>query len=417
MRPFLFIFTRRLFIPSGILTFSTVGGFYSNINEQKHHSILKSINRPFSDLLMGNKESSASPPPFSYDPFDSLRKNNFSNEEFERCFKYFDSHNQGCWSREDFRRFLNALFSNKKRSYCILNDLVEQYFRETDFNQDEKIDYDEFIQAWKKTIKCAVKPVSALVVVDVQNDFISGSLALHSCPAEHRGEEVVPIINRVLLNVNFDVVAYTYDWHPLNHISFYENRHLRKTAPESPVSAEQANVLDTVIFIGSLDLAKRIEQVLWPAHCIQKTPGADLHRDLVRVDNAIHVYKGTNPEIDSYSAFWDNMKLSKTSLDAELRERFVTDVYVVGLATDVCVASTAMHAVEHNYRTALIEDACRGVNEKEIEVKRAQLNETGCIFVDSNVVPGMISGEDRRPEMARGMFIENLKEIGRYKSQ
>ena len=77
--------------------------------------------------------------------------------------------------------------------------------------------------------------------------------------------------------------------------------------------------------------------MLWPAHCVQDTLGADLHRDLVRIDNAIHVYKGTNPEIDSYSAFWDNMKLSKTSLDDQLRDRSVTDVYVVGMATDVCV--------------------------------------------------------------------------------
>ena len=86
-----------------------------------------------------------------------------------------------------------------------------------------------------------------------------------------------------------------------------------------------------------MDLSKEIEQVLWPAHCIQQTAGADLHPDLIRVNNAIHVYKGTNPEIDSYSAFWDNMKLSKTSLDDQLKERNVTDVYVVGLATDVCV--------------------------------------------------------------------------------
>ncbi len=92
-----------------------------------------------------------------------------------------------------------------------------------------------------------------------------------------------------------------------------------------------------------------------------------------------------------------------------------------------------MHAVENNYRTVLIEDACRGVNEHEIEVKRAELNECGSIFVDSNVVrktiffyfylfiiqliikvPGMVAGEDRRPEVARGMFVENLKAIGRY---
>ncbi|CAF3358607.1 unnamed protein product [Rotaria socialis] len=414
MRQLLLVFTRRFFIPCGALISGSVAASFSNINEQKHHSILKSIGRNFSERSMGGKEASMSPPPVDYDPFDSLRKNHFSDEEFKKCFRYFDSNKKGAWSREDFRRFLNALFSNKKRPYCILSDLIEQYFCETDFNQDQKIDFDEFLSAWKKTIKCAVKPVSALVIVDVQNDFISGSLALHSCPANHRGEEVVPVINRVIRDVNFDVIAYTYDWHPLNHISFYENRHLRKTAPTSPISADKAHILDTVIFVGTSELTNGVEQVLWPAHCVQKTPGADLHRDLTRIDNAIHVYKGTNPEIDSYSAFWDNMKLSKTSLDDQLRERFVTDVYVVGLATDVCVASTAMHAVENNYRTVLIEDACRGVNEKEIEVKRTKLNENGCIFVDSNVVPGMVSGEDRRPEVARGMFVNNLKAIGHY---
>ena len=92
----------------------------------------------------------------------------------------------------------------------------------------------------------------ALILVDVQNDFISGTLALHSCPANHQGnnnlknllsnyfntfsgEEVVPVINHIIRDFNFDVIAYTYDWHPPNHISFYENRFLRKTAPESPV--------------------------------------------------------------------------------------------------------------------------------------------------------------------------------------
>lgn len=354
------------------------------------------------------------PPPQDYDPFDSLRRSKFSDEEYERCFRYFDQQKQGYWTRDEFRQFINKLFSNKQRPYLILSDKIDEYFSDTDFNRDGRITYDEFIQAWKEPIRYAVRPISALVVVDVQNDFISGSLALHSCPANHQGEEVVPVINRVLRDVNFDVVAYTYDWHPLNHISFYENRYLRKPSPESQVDIENAHLLDTVSFIGPQNLTATIQQVLWPAHCIQKTPGADLHPDLIRVDNAIHVYKGTNPEIDSYSAFWDNMKLSKTSLDDQLRERFVTDVYVVGLATDVCVAATAMHAVENNYRTVLIEDACRGVNEHEIEVKRAELNETGCIFVDSNVVPGMVAGEDRRPELARGMFVENLKSIGRY---
>ncbi|CAF3331990.1 unnamed protein product [Rotaria socialis] len=363
---------------------------------------------------MGTKVSSMPPTPDDNDPFTSLRRSNFSDEEYENCFKYFDFQKQGFWNREDFRRFLNVLFSNKKRPYLMPNESIDEYFHETDFNRNQKIELDEFLQAWKRTIKYTVRPISALVIVDVQNDFISGSLALHSCPANHQGEEVVPIINQVIRNVNFDVVAYTYDWHPLNHISFYENRHMRKTSSDSCISAEKAHPLDTVVFVGAPNLAPKIEQVLWPAHCIQKTPGADLHPDLIRVDNAIHVYKGTNPEIDSYSAFWDNMKLSKTSLDAQLKERSVTDVYVVGLATDVCVSSTAMHAVEHNYRTVLIEDACRGVNEHVIELKRGELNKTGCIFVHSDAVPAMVAGEDRRPEIARVIFVENLKAIGRY---
>jgi len=114
-----------------------------------------------------------SPPPYDYDPFDSLRRSGFSDEEYERCFRYFDSQKyiyffiffikqikiiysfrQGAWTREDFRHFLNALFSNKQRPYLILTDKIDEYFRETDFNQDNKIDFNEFIQAWKKTIKC-----------------------------------------------------------------------------------------------------------------------------------------------------------------------------------------------------------------------------------------------------------------------
>ncbi|CAF1121747.1 unnamed protein product, partial [Didymodactylos carnosus] len=220
-------------------------------------------------------------------------------------------------------------------------------------------------------------------------------------------EEVVPVINRVLRNVRFDVVAYTYDWHPHNHISFYENRYLREIDPESKVSADEAKLLDSLIFVGP----PRVEQVLWPAHCVQDTRGAALHKDLILVDNAIHVFKGANPNVDSYSAFWDNMKLAKTTLDEQLKERNVTDVYVVGLATDICVSATAMHSLEHNYRTVLIEDACRGVDAKEIEVKRLELNRHGCIFVDSNVVPGMVDGIDRRPELTRNIFKENLNNI------
>ncbi|CAF4562960.1 unnamed protein product [Rotaria sp. Silwood1] len=369
---------------------------------------------PSTITIKKDLRSSMSYIPDDNNPFNSLRRSNFSYEEYKNCFRYFDFQKQGFWTRGDFRRFLNALFSNKKGPHLILNEQIDEYFHETDFNQDKKIDFDEFLRAWRKPIKCAVRPVSALVIIDVQNDFISGSLALHSCPANHQGEEVVPVINQVIRTVNFDVIVYTYDWHPSNHVSFYENRHLRKISPKSRISADAAKVHDKVIFVGSSKLTDSIEQVLWPAHCIQNTHGAALHPDLIQVKNAIHLYKGTNSEIDSYSAFWDNMKLSKTSLDDQLKQRFVTDVYVVGMATDVCVASTATHAIENNYRTVLIEDACRGVSKDAIEAKQKELNKIGCIFVNSDVVAAMVAGDDRRPKIARAMFVENLKAIGRY---
>ena len=182
MRPSLFVFARRLFAPCSTLFSTSLATSFSNANEQKHYSLLKTIGCKFSQLLMGDKGQSSfnisffisfkcvlifigdeffffsaflevpmSPTPFDYDPFDALKKHNFSDEEFERCFRYFDSlqyvclnryqeihdiiFRQGSWTREDFRQFLSSVFSNKKRPYCILSDLVEQYFQETDFNQ------------------------------------------------------------------------------------------------------------------------------------------------------------------------------------------------------------------------------------------------------------------------------------------
>ena len=117
---------------------------------------------------------------------------------------------------------------------------------------------------------------SALLVVDVQNDFISGSLALKNSPACQDGEEVVQAINNILDENTFDFIVYTMDWHPEDHCSFVTNVDKYPLHESSPVNAEDAKVFDKVIYGGE----KPIEQVMWPPHCIQDSEGAELHSEL-----------------------------------------------------------------------------------------------------------------------------------------
>ena len=177
-------------------------------------------------------------------------------------------------------------------------------------------------------------PKSALIVVDVQNDFIDGSLLVPD------GLKVVSVINSLLDTVAFDAVVYTMDWHPRNHCSFFENVNLRKLSEKSPVKTN-FQLFDTVIF----EQYPNADQKLWPTHCVQGSKGAELHPDLKIINpekdemkrKLIYTKKGHNPDIDSYSAFYDNAKLSETGLDKDLKEIGVTDIYLTGLAADVCV--------------------------------------------------------------------------------
>lgn len=236
------------------------------------------------------------------------------------------------------------------------------------------------------------RPVNALLIIDVQNDFISGSLALRNCPSQHNGEEVVPVINELLNTIDFDVVVYSFDWHPENHISFFDNLHLRSkylTDDSIPESKLQMGSMATFEIPGY----PRFQQTLWPRHCVQKSEGAKLHSDLKLLDESIdtnasiiHIYKGSKPDVDSYSAFWDNAKLSETSLHEELKKKHVTQVFVTGLATDWCVYSTAVHALEHGYKTFIIEDACRGVDEKTIKERMANFVSMNGHLVQSSEV-------------------------------
>ena len=177
--------------------------------------------------------------------------------------------------------------------------------------------------------------MDALVLVDIQNDFCPGGAL-----AVAEGDQVVPVANR--LARRFDLVVATQDWHPSEHKSFAVN-HPGKRPGE-------------VIELGGL------EQVLWPAHCVQGTPGAELRADLERGAIERVFTKGTDPEIDSYSGFFDNGHRKATGLADYLRQRGVDRVVVMGLATDYCVKYTALDAAAEGFAVTLVEDGCRGVD-------------------------------------------------------
>ncbi|XP_075262705.1 nicotinamidase-like [Convolutriloba macropyga] len=258
--------------------------------------------------------------------------------------------------------------------------------------KDVDLSMPQFKIIWDNFLEPVLKPVSAFVIVDVQNDFISGSLALTNCPAQEDGAEVVPVINRLLTSTPFSHVFYTYDWHPRNHISFHSNLKLHKSRLLSPQpdNWESVSMFDRVQFDGKPPL----EQTMWPDHCIQGTDGAKLHKELKFIEGGLEIYKGFNHSVDSYSAFWDNGEVSATGLLNELNSRNVTDVYVCGLATDICVNFTATHACKHNFRVILVEDACRGVDTAAIAQTKEKLSDLGALIRTSDTILPLVKGEE-----------------------
>lgn len=175
----------------------------------------------------------------------------------------------------------------------------------------------------------------ALVVVDVQNDFMPGGAL-----AVARGDEIVPVIDR--LARAFEHVVLTQDWHPREHVSFAANHPGRK--PFETLTLPYG------------------EQVLWPVHCVQDTVGAALHAGLDIPHARLVVRKGGRRDIDSYSAFVEADRKTPTGLAGYLRESGVKRVWCCGLATDYCVAWTALDARAAGFEAIVIDDACRAID-------------------------------------------------------
>ncbi|KAK3738348.1 hypothetical protein QZH41_014330, partial [Actinostola sp. cb2023] len=224
---------------------------------------------------------------------------------------------------------------------------------------------------------------SALLIVDVQNDFISGSLALKHCPACEDGYDVVNVINGILNHRHFDHIVYTLDWHPQNHCSFIDNVHLYAVHESSPVAAQDAKVFDTVVYSEPVV----VKQKLWPVHCVQDSWGAELHKELRAPEKEDHLCKkGYQPYIDSYSAFWSSGHFCHTDLFKILLKKGVTDVYICGLAIDYCVKFTARDAAQHGFNVYVVEDACRSISHEGCCQAKAEFKKDGVILLDSTEV-------------------------------
>jgi nicotinamidase/pyrazinamidase len=176
---------------------------------------------------------------------------------------------------------------------------------------------------------------NCLVVVDVQNDFMPGGAL-----AVPRGDEVLTVINR--LAARFDNVVLTQDWHPRRHVSFASSHPGKKP-------------------FETIELAYG-PQVLWPDHCVQGTSGAAFHPVFDVTKAQLVIRKGYHREIDSYSGFLEADRKTTTGLAGYLKERGLRNLYVCGLATDFCVAWTALDARAAGFDTTVIEDASRAID-------------------------------------------------------
>ena len=196
---------------------------------------------------------------------------------------------------------------------------------------------------------------TALLVIDVQNDFCpAGALAVVG------GNEIIPHINEEM--AKYDCVVLTQDWHPKGHSSF-------------ATSHEGKNPLDLIKMPYG-------DQVLWPDHCVQGSKGAEFHPDLnIEQANAI-IRKGSNPFIDSYSAFFENDRKTSTGLDGYLKSLEIEKISLVGLATDFCVNYSAQDAANLGYKVSVLEKMCRAIDlNGSLAAAKSEMQDCGVEFI------------------------------------
>ncbi|WP_310993024.1 bifunctional nicotinamidase/pyrazinamidase [Aequorivita marina] len=199
--------------------------------------------------------------------------------------------------------------------------------------------------------------MKTLVVIDVQNDFMPGGTL-----AVPNGDKIVPVINRI--QDKFDLVVASQDWHPQNHVSFASNHDGKSTFDEIEVQGQK--------------------QTLWPDHCVQETEGAEFHTNLNTHSWETIFRKGTDCNIDSYSAFYDNGHLKATGLTGYLKEKGASQVFFCGLAADICVYYSAMDAFKEGFACFFIEDASQALDGEAFEAQKKEMAHLGIQIITSD---------------------------------
>lgn len=200
--------------------------------------------------------------------------------------------------------------------------------------------------------------MKALLVVDIQNDFCpGGALAVPD------GDEIIPTVNK-LIN-QFDNVIQTQDWHPEGHSSFAS-------------SHQNKEPFDTIeVDYGS--------QVLWPKHCVQNSFGAEFHPELNTLKTQVIIRKGFRKSIDSYSTFFENDQKTTTGLTGYLKQRGLTDLFTVGLATDFCVKWSILDGIDEGFNMHIVKDAVKGIDlEGSLDQAWKEMKEKGVHVVNSD---------------------------------
>ena len=199
--------------------------------------------------------------------------------------------------------------------------------------------------------------MKTLVIIDVQNDFMPG------VPLEvPEGNMILPVINKI--ESCFDLIVATQDWHPADHKSFASNHMYKKP-------------FDRVFLRGA-------EQILWPDHCIQGSSGAEFHTDIETKKIAAIFRKGMDPEIDSYSGFYDNNHILTTGLAGYLREKGTSEIHFCGLAADICVYYSILDSISEGFSSILVEDASRPLYPDKFDDVKCELAKKGAHIISSN---------------------------------
>lgn len=200
----------------------------------------------------------------------------------------------------------------------------------------------------------------ALIIVDLQNDFMPGGAL-----AVRHGDEVVPVANR--LSPRFELVVASKDWHPANH-GVFANQAMKKP--------------------GELVRLGGIEQIVWPPHCIQNTYGSELVKTLHTENIHKFIEKGTDPELHSYSTFFDDAHKRDTGLHQYLRSQGVEEVFLLGLATDYCVKFSVLDALRLGFKAHVVVDGCRGIDLEKGDCERSfeEMAQAGARLIKHNDV-------------------------------